>query len=321
MNADRPSASGARLRIGTRGSPLALAQSESVRAALCALHPGLEIELETIRTTGDRFIDRDLSEIGGKGLFTKEIEEALIAGQVDIAVHSMKDVPTWLPAGLGIFCLLEREDPRDVFISPVASGLGGLEPGATVGTASLRRKAQILNSRPDLVVVPLRGNVHTRIEKIERGEADATLLALAGLKRLGIAEGAGTVLATEEMLPAVGQGAIGIECRAEDARVRELIAPLNHAPTVARVTAERAALAALDGSCRTPIAALAEFEGADEGDGAGALALKVLIAKPDGSVLFDTRRRGPAAAAEAMGRDAGRELRKTAGPGFFDAGD
>ena len=223
MNADRPSASGARLRIGTRGSPLALAQSESVRAALCALHPGLEIELETIRTTGDRFIDRDLSEIGGKGLFTKEIEEALIAGQVDIAVHSMKDVPTWLPAGLGIFCLLEREDPRDVFISPVASGFADLDPGATVGTASLRRKAQILNSRPDLVVVPLRGNVHTRIEKIKRGEVDATLLALAGLKRLGIAEGAGTVLETDEMLPAVGQGAIGIECRAEDARVRELI--------------------------------------------------------------------------------------------------
>ncbi len=318
MNVDTPSASGARLRIGTRGSPLALVQSENVRAALGALHPGLEIELETIRTSGDRFIDRDLSEIGGKGLFTKEIEEALIAGRVDIAVHSMKDVPTWLPPGLGIFCLLEREDPRDVFISAVASGLGGLEPGATVGTASLRRKAQILNLRPDLVVVPLRGNVHTRIEKIERGEADATLLALAGLKRLGIAEGAGTVLETDEMLPAVGQGAIGIECRAEDARVRQLIAPLNHAPTVARVTAERAALAALDGSCRTPIAALAEFEGADEGDGAGALALKVLIAKPDGSALFDTRRRGPAAEAEAMGKDAGRELRNTAGPGFFD---
>ncbi len=318
MNAGKPSASGAQLRIGTRGSPLALTQSENVRAALGALHPGLEIELETIRTSGDRFIDRDLSEIGGKGLFTKEIEEALIAGRVDIAVHSMKDVPTWLPAGLGIFCLLEREDPRDVFISPVASGLGGLEPGATVGTASLRRKAQILNLRPDLVVVPLRGNVHTRIEKVKRGEADAILLALAGLKRLGIAEGAGTVLETDEMLPAVGQGAIGIECRAEDARVRELIAPLNHAPTLARVTAERAALAALDGSCRTPIAALAEFEGADEGDDAGALALKVLIAKPDGSALFDTRRRGPAAEAEAMGRDAGRELRKTAGPGFFD---
>ncbi len=312
MNVDTPSASGAQLRIGSRRSPLALAQSENVRAALAALHPGLEIEIETIRTSGDRFIDRDLSEIGGKGLFTKEIEEALIAGRVDIAVHSMKDVPTWLPEGLGIFCLLEREDPRDVFISAVASGLGGLEPGATVGTASLRRKAQILNLRPDLVVVPLRGNVHTRIEKVKRGEADATLLALAGLKRLGIAEGAGTVLETDEMLPAVGQGAIGIECRAEDARVRELIAPLNHTPTLVRVTAERAALAALDGSCRTPIAALAEFEGA------GALALKVLIAKPDGSALFDIWRRGPAAEAEAMGKDAGRELRKTAGPGFFD---
>ena len=316
MNAVKPSASGARLRIGTRRSPLALAQSESVRAQLSALHPGLEIEIETILTSGDRFIDRDLSAIGGKGLFTKEIDEALIAGRVDIAVHSMKDVPTWLPDGLGIFCLLEREDPRDVFISAAASGLGGLEPGATVGTASLRRKAQILNAHPDLVVVPLRGNVHTRIEKIERGEADATLLALAGLRRLGIAEGAGTVLETDEMLPAVGQGAIGIECRAGDARVRDLIAPLNHAPTLTRVTAERAALAALDGSCRTPIAALAEFEGADEGT--GTLALKVLIAKPDGSALFDTRRRGPAAEAEAMGKDAGEELRQTAGPGFFD---
>ncbi len=318
MSADSASKKGPVLRLGTRGSPLSMAQAGKVRDLLLGVHPELEVEIQTIRTSGDRFIDRDLSEIGGKGLFTKEIEEALIAGQVDIAVHSMKDVPTWLPAGLGIFCLLEREDPRDVFISPVAGGLGGLEPGATVGTASLRRKAQILNSHPDLVVVPLRGNVHTRIEKIKRGEADATLLALAGLKRLGIAEGAGTVLATEEMLPAVGQGAIGIECRAEDARVRELIAPLNHAPTLARVTAERAALAALDGSCRTPIAALAEFEDAAEGDDAGALALKVLIAKPDGSALFDTRRRGPAEEAEAMGKDAGRELRNTAGPGFFD---
>ena len=318
MNAGTPSASGAQLRIGTRGSPLALAQSGMVRAALVALHPGLEIEIETIRTSGDRFIDRDLSKIGGKGLFTKEIEEALIAGRVDIAVHSMKDVPTWLPDGLGIFCLLEREDPRDVFISPIAGGLGDLAPGATLGTASLRRKAQILHLHPDLVVVPLRGNVQTRIEKIERGEADATLLALAGLKRLGIAEGAGTVLETDEMLPAVAQGAVGIECRADDARVRELIAPLNHVPTLVRVTAERAALAGLDGSGRTPIAALAEFEGGGEGDGAGELALKVLIAKPDGSVLFDTRRRGLAAEAEAMGRDAGEELRKTAGPGFFD---
>ena len=312
------------LRLGTRGSPLSLAQAGKVRDLLLGVHPGLEVEVQTIRTSGDRFIERDLSEIGGKGLFTKEIEEALAAGAVDIAVHSMKDVPTWLPRGLGIFCMPEREDPRDVFISPKARGLGELEAGAVVGTASLRRKAQILHTRPDLEVVPLRGNVETRLAKLKRGEVDATLLALAGLKRLNLADGTGTVLAPEEMLPAVGQGALGVECREDDEHVRGLLAPLNHGPTVARLTAERAALEALDGSCRTPIAALAEFEDGGRRDGEaanGTLTLRVLVAKPDGSALFETLRRGPCAEAYAMGKDAGEELRKTAGPGFFGVND
>ncbi len=312
------------MRLGTRGSPLSLAQAGKVRDLILAIHPGLEVEIQTIRTSGDRFIERNLAEIGGKGLFTKEIDEALLDGAADIAVHSMKDVPTWLPPGLGIFCMPEREDPRDVFISPKAQGLGQLETGAVVGTASLRRKAQILHKRPDLEVVPLRGNVETRLEKLKRGEVDATLLALAGLKRLNLADGAGTVLAPEEMLPAVGQGALGVECREDDEYVRGLLAPLNHGPTMARVTAERAALEALDGSCRTPIAALAELEGsAPEAHGAatGTLTLRALVAKPDGSALFETSRRGPCAEACAMGKDAGEELRKTAGPGFFDAKD
>lgn len=322
MSAVSASEKGTLLRLGTRGSPLSLAQAGKVRDLLLGVHPGLEVEIQTIRTSGDRFIERDLSELGGKGLFTKEIEAALAAGAVDIAVHSMKDVPTWLPGGLGIFCMPEREDPRDVFISPKARSLGELEAGARVGTASLRRKAQILNRHPDLEVVPLRGNVETRLEKLGRGQVDATLLALAGLRRLNLADVAGTVLAPEEMLPAVGQGALGVECREDDERVRGLLAPLNHGPTMARVTAERAALEALDGSCRTPIAALAEFEGGTAEGGAAAtatLTLCVLVAKPDGSALFETRRRGPGAEAYAMGKDAGEELRKTAGPGFFDA--
>ena len=322
MSADSASKKGPVLRLGTRGSPLSMAQAGKVRDLLLGVHPELEVEIQTIRTSGDRFIERDLSKIGGKGLFTKEIEEALLGGAVDIAVHSMKDVPTWLPRGLGIFCMPAREDPRDVFISPKARSLDEIEAGAVVGTASLRRKAQILHKRPDLEVVPLRGNVETRLEKLKRGEVDATLLALAGLRRLNLADGAGTVLAPEEMLPAVGQGALGVECREDDEYVRGLLAPLNHGPTMARVAAERAALEALDGSCRTPIAALAEFEGAaaEAHEAAtGTMTLRVLVAKPDGSALFETFRRGPCAEAYAMGKDAGDELRKIAGPGFFDA--
>jgi hydroxymethylbilane synthase len=303
------------LRIGTRGSPLALAQAAETRARLGAAHPELAapdaIETVVIRTTGDQVRDRTLAAIGGKGLFTKELEEALLAGTVDLAVHSMKDMPTFLPDGLVLACHLPREDPRDAFFSPRAQRLKDLPPGAVVGTASLRRQAQVLFARPDLQVVPLRGNVETRLRKLADGAVDATLLALAGLKRLGLAERITAILETDEMLPAVAQGAIGIETRAGDERVRRWLAPLDDAATAARVTAERALLAALDGSCKTPIAALAVL--AD-----GALVLDAMVIRPDGGERHATQRRGAADDAARMGADAGAELRQRAGPGFFD---
>ncbi|MCH8237202.1 MAG: hydroxymethylbilane synthase [Proteobacteria bacterium] len=296
------------LRIGTRGSPLALAQAREVQGLLA----GTETEIVTIKTTGDRVLDRPLADIGGKGLFTKEIDEALLAGRVDLAVHSMKDLETWLPEGIGLTAVLEREDPRDVFISAKAASLDELAPGSVVGTASLRRQAQILHRRPDLRVEPIRGNVQTRMKKLDAGEVDATLLALAGLKRLGMAGVATEILETDQLLPAVGQGAIGITGRADDEKTSALVGRISHAPTMIRLTAERAMLAALDGSCRTPIAGLAEL------DATGGLTLRGLIARPDGSEIFKTTRSGPATDAEAMGRDAGEELRRRAGPGFFD---
>jgi hydroxymethylbilane synthase len=252
-----------------------------------------------------------LSEIGGKGLFTKEIEEALIDGRIDVAVHSMKDVPTQLPAGLEIACLLEREDPRDVLISSKASRIADLPKGAVIGSASLRRQAQLLALRPDLKVVTLRGNVGTRLEKLARGDADATLLALAGLKRLGKSDVATAILDTAEMLPAVAQGAIGLEIRAADRRMRALLHPLHHAATALAVTAERACLAELEGSCRTPIAAHAELMRD------GQLRLRALIARPDGSRVHRDERVGPAADAEQLGRDSGRHLKSLAGPDFL----
>ncbi len=303
------------LVIGTRGSPLALAQANLVKAGLEAAHPGLSVSLAVIRTAGDRFLDRPLAEIGGKGLFTKEIEDALLAGAADIAVHSMKDVPTALPDGLDIPCMLAREDPRDVLIArdPGVRGIAGLPAGARLGTASLRRAAQALSLRPDLRIEPLRGNVETRIAKVMSGAAEATFLALAGLRRLGLDHDARCVLATDEMLPAVAQGAIGIECCADDVRVRALLAPLDDAGTRTCVTAERALLAALEGSCRTPIAALAVLEAP------GRLALRAMVAAPDGSRRLDTTRTGPAADARALGADAGAELRARAGPAFLAA--
>ncbi|MCH9013322.1 MAG: hydroxymethylbilane synthase [Proteobacteria bacterium] len=304
------------LRIGTRGSRLALAQAELVRAPLAAAHPELAeaggIEVVAIKTTGDKVQDRPLAEIGGKGLFAKEIEEALLAGRIDMAVHSMKDMETRLAEGLAIGCVLEREDPRDVLISRDGSRLADLEPGALIGTASVRRQALVLNARPDLRVVNFRGNVETRLRKLEDGRVDATLLALAGLRRLGMADIAAVVLEPEEFLPAVAQGAIGVEIRAGDERARALLAPLNHVGAATEVTAERALLAALDGSCRTPIAALARLEPA------GGLWLRALVAIPDGSELWRAERRGTAADAEALGRDAGEELRRRAGPALFD---
>jgi hydroxymethylbilane synthase len=302
-----------RLRIGTRGSRLALAQTELVRRALGRADPALAaadaLEVVVIRTTGDTVTDRPLAELGGKGLFCKEIEAALLARRIDLAVHSIKDLPTWLEGGLAIGAVLEREDARDVLIARTPATIAGLPHAAVVGTSSVRRKAQLLAQRPDLRVVNFRGNVDTRLRKLAAGEVDATLLAQAGLRRLGI-EDAGTVLAPEEMLPAVGQGAIGVECRADDGASLALLAAIDHPASAACVRAERGLLAALDGSCHTPIAGHAEI-------GAGRLQLRALIARPDGSECLRTQRMGARADAERLGRDAGAELRARGGPGFF----
>lgn len=303
-----------KVRLGTRGSPLALAQAREVRRRLMVAHAGMtesDIEIVVIRTSGDRIQDRALAEVGGKGLFTKEIEEALLDSRIDFAVHSMKDMPTVLPAGLVIAAILPREDPRDVLIAPRAKSVADLPKGAKVGTASLRRKAQLLHRRPDLKVVMIRGNVETRLRKIEAGEVDATLLALAGLKRLGLADRAKTVLDSAEMLPAVAQGAIGLECRDLDAVTRALLAPLNDAPSAACVAAERAFLMMLDGSCRTPIAALAELR-------KGRLRIRGAVIRGDGSERLEATREGPVAHAQALGAEAGAELRVRIGPGFYD---
>lgn len=301
------------LRIGTRGSPMALIQTGLVRDRLVAAHPDLgatgAIEIVTIRTTGDRVQNRRLAEIGGKGLFSKEIEEALIARAIDLAVHSLKDMETWLPDGLEIACVPSREDPRDALLSTKAGSLAGLPKGARVGTASLRRQAQLLRLRPDLSVVPIRGNVNTRIDKLASGEFDAIVVALCGLERLGKADRATEILRPEIMLPAVGQGALAIECRAEDNALRQLLDPLHDPDTAACVGAERAMLAALDGSCRTPIAGLAECDGKR-------LTLEGLLLKPDGSAEIRARANGDISDAAALGGALGSELRSQAGPGF-----
>jgi hydroxymethylbilane synthase len=306
------------LRLGTRGSPLALAQAHEVRRRLAEAHPDLAaedaVEIVVIKTSGDRIQDRTLAEIGGKGLFTKEIEDALLDGAIDAAVHSMKDVPTWLPEGLAITAILPREDPRDAFFSNRGERLADLPSGAVVGTASLRRQAQVLMARPDLTVVPLRGNVGTRLRKLAEGEADATLLAMAGLNRLGEAARVTAPLEPEEMLPAVAQGAVGLETRVDDETTIARLAALDHGATATRVAAERACLEVLDGSCRTPIAALAELD-----TSGGELWLRALVAMPDGSRAHRAERRGPASDAEVLGRDAGAELRDAAGPAFFAA--
>ena len=300
------------LRIGTRGSPLALAQAEETRRRLEAAFPDLDgtIQIEIIHTTGDKIQDRPLAAIGGKGLFTKEIDEAQIEGRVDIAVHSMKDVPTVLPDGLTLAALLPREDVRDVLISSKGRSLAELPQGAVVGSASLRRAAQILRRRPDLSVIPFRGNVQTRLRKLAEGQVDATLLAMAGLNRLGLMPPEAVPLSIEEMLPAVAQGAIGITCRADDARALEFLAALDDRSTRQRVTAERAFLAVLDGSCRTPIAGLAELNG-DRLDFTG------MILLPDGTQAFDVVASGLACEAETLGQTAGRTLLKLAGEDFL----
>ncbi|MEL6281963.1 MAG: hydroxymethylbilane synthase [Pseudomonadota bacterium] len=301
-----------RLKIGTRGSPLALAQAHETRDRLVAAHqmdPDA-IEIAIIKVMGDQVQDRALAEIGGKGLFTKEIDEALLDGRIDVAVHSMKDVPTVLPDGIEIIATLPREDVRDAFLSEKASSLGELPAGSLVGTASLRRQAQVLFRRPDLRVETFRGNVQTRLRKLGEGEADATFLAMAGLSRLGMADVAQSVVAVEDMLPAVAQGAIGIAGRSGDDETRALLAALDDAPTGVRVAAERAFLTRLDGSCRTPIAGLAELV-------EGEIWFRGEILKPDGSERHAVERRGAVGSAAAMGDDAAKEVLAAAGADFL----
>jgi hydroxymethylbilane synthase len=299
-------------RIGSRGSPLALVQAQAVRQALAAAHgvAAETIEIRVIRTSGDVIQERPLAEVGGKGLFTKEIEQALLEGTIDLAVHSAKDMQTVLPAGLAIAACLAREDPRDALVARTAQNIAGLPAGARVGTGSLRRSAQLRRLRSDLVVVPLRGNVETRLRKLDEGVADATILALAGLRRLGLAQAAASILNVDDFLPAVGQGVIAIETRADDQRTRALAEAINDPATATALAAERAFLAMLDGSCKTPIAGHARLV-------SDVVQFRGLIVKPDGSAAFETSRRGPAHAAAALGGDAGRELKATAGADFF----
>ena len=303
---DRP------LKIGTRGSPLALAQAHETRDRLAAAH-GLEaaaFEIVVIKTTGDRVQDRPLGEIGGKGLFTKEIEEALLAGGIDIAVHSMKDMPVDQPGGLVLDCYLPREDVRDAFVSLSHDGLASLPEGAVVGTSSLRRRAQVMHRRPDLKVVEFRGNVQTRLRKLGEGVAEATFLAMAGLNRLGAAEVPRVPIGPDEMLPAVAQGAIGVERRADDRRVAGMLAAIHDEPTGVRLAAERAYLEALDGSCQTPIAGLAELDGQS-------LRLRGEMLRTDGSECLADEIAGDAADGAAMGRELAARLLTCAGVNFF----
>jgi hydroxymethylbilane synthase len=297
-----------RLKIGTRGSPLALAQAREARDRLAAAH-GLapdDIEIVAITTTGDRIRDRPLTEFGGKGMFTKEIEEALTAGEIDLAVHSMKDMPAQLPRGLAIAALLPREDARDAFLSPIAQSLAALPQGAVIGSSSVRRTAQVLRMRPDVKMVQLRGNVETRLRKLADGVAQATFLACAGLNRLGLAGRITAPMPVEIMLPAVAQGAIGIEIRASDEKSRALIAAINHRDTEIAIDCERAFLAALDGSCRTPIAGHAVLDG-------GSLRFRGHSLTLDGRHCFETTRHGGPVDAARMGREAGEEVKATGG--------
>ena len=298
----------AALTLGTRGSPLALWQAEAVRAALET--PGLPVTVLPIRTSGDRITDRPLAEAGGKGLFTKEIDEALLDGRIDLAVHSAKDLPTALPEGIDVAACLQRADVRDAFLSPRAATLAELPRGAAIGTSSLRRGALALRLRPDLRVVPMRGNVETRLRKLDAGEADATILAFAGLTRLGLAARATSVLAADDWLPAPGQGAIAITARADDARVRALLSSIDHRATSAALACERAFLAVLDGSCRTPIGGLAEIDGER-------LRFRGIIVRPDGSAAHVVERTGAVGDGEKLGADAGAELARRGGPDFF----
>lgn len=300
------------LRIGTRGSPLALAQAHEVRDRLRAAFalPEDAFEVVVIKVTGDMVQDRPLNTLGGKGLFTREIEEALLGGGIDIAVHSMKDMPVEQPAGLALDCYLPREDVRDAFVSLAHARLADLPRAAVIGTSSLRRRAQLLAARPDLRVVEFRGNVQTRLRKLSEGVAEATLLAMAGLNRLGRTDVVREAIAPEVILPAVAQGAIGVERRAADARAAGLLAAIHDRATGERLAAERAFLARLDGSCQTPIAALAEHV-------PGGLRLRGQILRTDGAQSHADEVTGPVPEGAALGRELAERLLGRAGPGFF----
>ena len=302
------------LRIGTRGSALALAQAHETRSRLMAAHglPEEAFEIVVIKTSGDQIQDRPLSEVGGKGLFTKEIEEAMLDGRIDLAVHSSKDMPTVLPEGLALTAFLPREDVRDAFISHKAPTLADLPENAVIGSSSLRRQAMIKRIRPDIEVVMYRGNVQTRLDKLAKGTVDATLLAYAGLKRLGLADVVTSLLDVDDFLPAVGQGAICLESRENDDETLTALAAIHDVSTQFRLDAERAFLAVLDGSCRTPIGGLATVEG-------DRLSFRGTIVKPDGSEMHDVSMNGSLSDAIDIGREAGKALKAMAGPGFLDS--
>jgi hydroxymethylbilane synthase len=295
-----------RLTYATRRSALALAQCRAFVATLRAHHPGLELVELLVVTTGDKIQDGPLSEVGGKGLFVKEIEDALLDGRADLAVHSIKDVPGALPEGLALACVPAREDPRDVLVAPAHQTLAAMPPGSKVGTSSLRRRLSLLAARPDLEIVPLRGNVDTRLRKLDSGEVDAIVLAHAGLLRLGLGHRATELLSPDVSLPAIGQGALGIETRAADAEMRALLRAVHDDAAAVRVAVERGVLVALGGDCKTPIAAYAEREGSE-------IRVRAFIADPDGSRHRRGQRRAPWPASEAeateLGLSLGRELR------------
>ncbi|MGK8708818.1 hydroxymethylbilane synthase [Metapseudomonas otitidis] len=282
------------IRIATRKSALALWQAEYVKSALEQAHPGLRVSLVPMVSRGDKLLDAPLAKIGGKGLFVKELETALLENEADIAVHSMKDVPMDFPEGLGLFCICEREDPRDAFVSNRFDSLDALPAGSIVGTSSLRRQAQLLARRPDLRIRFLRGNVNTRLAKLDAGEYDAIILAAAGLIRLGFEDRIRSSISVDDSLPAGGQGAVGIECRTADAEVHALLAPLHHRDTAVRVNAERALNKRLNGGCQVPIACYAVLEG-DQ------LWLRGLVGQPDGGQLLRAEFRAPADEAEHLG--------------------
>lgn len=300
------------LKIGTRGSPLALWQAQETRRSLMQAFslPEAAFEIVVIKVTGDQIQDKALREIGGKGLFTREIEEALLDGSIDIAVHSMKDMPTVQPDGLILDCYLPRADVRDAFVSPRYASIADLPQGATVGSSSLRRRAQLALRRPDLQLVEFRGNVQTRMRKLDEGVAQATFLAMAGLTRLGMLDVARSAIEPKEMLPAVAQGAIGIERRTDDPRTAAMLSRIHDQATGLRLAAERSFLRTLDGSCETPIAGLAILDG-------DTLWLRGELLRPDGSASVTGERRGPVSEGAAIGRALAEDLLSRAGPGFF----